>query len=199
MFDSVDSYYQFHSKIYDLTRWSILFGRNIIYQHLPKLSNDDIKILDLGCGTGHHLLKLAKKYPTAKIIGLDASKEMLSKASNKIQNHDRISVVRESSQTFLINPEEYDLIFCSYSLSMIKNYSEFLIQLRYSLKQNGIIAIVDFNSTPLKFFERWMNLNHVSINGKLFEELRSLFKPKSSTTKSGYVGLWSYTIFIGER
>jgi len=87
MFDSVSSYYKVHSKIYDLTRWSILFGRDRLLEVIPNDFQPE-RILDLGCGTGKHLVKLAERFPDAKIIGVDASKEMLNKASVKIKSFD---------------------------------------------------------------------------------------------------------------
>ncbi|MEP1150585.1 MAG: class I SAM-dependent methyltransferase [Balneola sp.] len=199
MFDSVDSYYKFHSKIYDLTRWSILFGRDEIHNHLPSLSGGNLKILDLGCGTGRQLLKLAKRYPNAQITGLDASKEMLEKASVKLNRNDRIDLINNSIQSFLPTADKYDLIFCSYSLSIIKDYSNLFELLKHSMKRHGIISVVDFDKTPFESFEKWMALNHVSVDGKLFKELSRSFKPKFYQTRKAYGGLWSYTIFIGSE
>lgn len=199
MFNSVDSYYKFHSKIYDLTRWSILFGRNDIHNHLPSFSGEDIRILDLGCGTGQQLLKLANKYPNAKITGLDASKEMLEKAAIKLNHNDGISLINNSFENYIPKAGKYDLIFCSYSLSIIGNNSHLFAVLKNALKPEGAIAVVDFDKTPLKSFEKWMNLNHVSINGKLFSELGKSFNSKFYRTKKGYGGLWRYTIFIGTK
>tara|TARA_R110002124_G_scaffold280073_1_gene453113 strand:+ start:10851 stop:11450 length:600 start_codon:yes stop_codon:yes gene_type:complete len=199
MFDSVNSYYKFHSKIYDFTRWSILFGRNSILDCLPKLSSEDPKILDLGCGTGKHLTKLAEKYPEAQITGLDASVEMLTKAQAKISLLPTISIQKSSFNEFLSEKNTYDLILCSYSLSMFGDKTPFLADIYSSLKENGTIIVMDFDTTPFPFFERWMNFNHVQISGNLFNELQHLFKIQFHKTKKGYFGLWKYSLFIGTK
>lgn len=199
MFNSVESYFRFHSKIYDLTRWSILFGRNSIFEYLPKISGDNINILDLGCGTGNSLLELADHYPKAHITGLDASKEMIAKAEPKVHGNHRIEIIRSSYQSFLPKSEHFDLIFCSYSLSMFGSSNVFLTNIYDSLKEKGCIVVVDFDNTPLPFFEKWMNFNHVEISGNLFKDLHKLFQNKSIVTKKGYFGLWNYSLFVGTK
>jgi S-adenosylmethionine-diacylgycerolhomoserine-N-methlytransferase len=38
-------------------------------------------VLEVGCGTGRNLVKLARAYPEARLFGLDVSREMLASAS----------------------------------------------------------------------------------------------------------------------
>lgn len=198
MFDSVNSYYKVHSRIYDLTRWGILFGRNRLLELIPEDFRPE-RILDLGCGTGKHLIKLAERFPDANIIGVDASKEMLNKASSKVKSFDHIELTHTPVNTFLNNSQHFDLIICSYSLSMFGDDHNYLELIHDSLTQNGFVAIVDFDYTPLKVFEHWMNFNHVEISGSLFTELKNTFQVKHSDTKSAYSGLWRYSFFVGRR
>ena len=197
MFDSVSSYYKVHSKIYDLTRWSILFGRDRLLEVIPTDFQPE-RVLDLGCGTGKHLVKLAERFPEAKIIGVDASKEMLNKASVKIKSFDHIELAHTTLNTFLNSNNSFDLIVCSYSLTMFGDDHNYLELIHDSLTQNGLLAVVDFD-TPLKVFEQWMNLNHVEISGRLFPQLKNTFQEKNSETKSSYFGLWKYTLFLGGK
>lgn len=198
MFDSVNSYYKVHSGVYDLTRWGILFGRNRLLELIPGDFRPQ-RILDLGCGTGKHLIKLAEQFPDSNIIGVDASKEMLNKASAKMKSLNSIELVHTPINTYLNNCEPFDLILCSYSISMFGDDHDNLELIHDSLTQNGLVAIVDFDNTPLKFFEYWMNFNHVEISGSLFTELKNTFQVKCSETKSAYSGLWRYSFFVGRR
>lgn len=52
----------------------------------------DWQILDLGCGTGHRLVPLARQYPHARFTGLDASKHSLAVASDLAERHDVTNV-----------------------------------------------------------------------------------------------------------
>ncbi len=53
-------YYRWQSVIYDLTRWTFLFGRNEMLNRLP-IRNDlkTMRLVEVGCGTGRNLKRLA--------------------------------------------------------------------------------------------------------------------------------------------
>ena len=42
------NYYQFQSKIYDLTRWSFLFGRKTVIRKLPVDTLAPVHIVEIG-------------------------------------------------------------------------------------------------------------------------------------------------------
>lgn len=51
---------------------------NSIRSNKPKKS---LKILDIGCGPGIHLLELAKKYPDHNFYGIDHDSDMIQYAT----------------------------------------------------------------------------------------------------------------------
>lgn len=172
----------------------------MIFDLLPSLPNKELKVLDIGCGTGVHLQNLSIKYPKAKITGLDASKEMLFKAKSKITGNNQIELVHSPFKDFIQSKKNhYNLIFCSYSLSMLEDTNNSIPNIYDSLKENGRIVVVDFNTTPFKSFEKWMNFNHVQISGHLFEELNKTFQTQFLKTQKGYMGLWKYSLFVGTK
>jgi S-adenosylmethionine-diacylgycerolhomoserine-N-methlytransferase len=83
---TIRQYYRRQSKIYDATRWSFLFGRNLIIKCIPLDVNGEYQILEVGCGTGHNLRNLARHFFKARITGLDASADMLAIAQ-KTSSH----------------------------------------------------------------------------------------------------------------
>jgi len=40
------------------------------------------RILEIGCGTGHHIISLANRWPEARCVGIDISKKSISRAEN---------------------------------------------------------------------------------------------------------------------
>ncbi|MEZ5059258.1 MAG: methyltransferase domain-containing protein [Saprospiraceae bacterium] len=75
---AMQQYYRFQSKIYDLTRWTFLFGRSSILKHIPYNRIDPFTLLEIGCGTGYNLQKIATNFPNAQLIGMDVSEDMIS-------------------------------------------------------------------------------------------------------------------------
>ncbi len=63
---TMQRYYRLQSKIYDATRWTFLFGRKRIIRELPVLEQKAaLEVLEVGCGTGYNLKRLALQFPNA--------------------------------------------------------------------------------------------------------------------------------------
>lgn len=195
MFKSVESYYRFHARIYDITRWTILFGRKKLIRLLPNLPNG-ARILDVGCGTGAHLKWLLEIYPSAQIIAVDQSKEMLKIAKSKIKD-DRVTFFQSNVFNLDLGDTKFNLVVGSYSLTIIQQYEKLLPLIHKLLLPNGIVAIVDFDHTPFQWFKKWMKWNHVRLSPELFGRLYELFPRNIRSSKRAYLGLWTYSIFTG--
>jgi S-adenosylmethionine-diacylgycerolhomoserine-N-methlytransferase len=187
------SYYRLHAKFYDITRWAFLFGRYKVADFLPELPNN-ARILDLGCGTGFHLTHLIEKYPLAEIIGLDLSPDMLV-------NVEELSVLlkNEEYKNSSFDADSFDLILCSYSLSMMSKLNEKIDAIMNHLTKTGMLLVVDFDSTPYSWFSEWMDKNHVNFDAKLFEKLSNRFDIEFTQSNSAYFGLYTYTIYYGKN
>lgn len=196
--EQIENYYRFHAPIYDATRWSFLFGRHSIIEMIPDLPSQP-KILEIGCGTGTNILHLKNRFPNAQIIGLDLSDKMLSIAKNKIDDTANISLKNHRYGTKNLNESPFDLILLSYSLTMMGPAVEPISkQIHNDLKSNGYIAIVDFHTSPYRWFRHWMAMNHVDFYGHSLPLLKQYFKAITCDTHPAYFGLWSYYQFIGK-
>lgn len=197
---SLERYYQFHSHIYDATRWSFLFGHKLL---IREISNNICpgRILEIGCGTGKNLVSLARRFPSAEITGIDLSKDMLERAAGKFSSRaDRPMLVHGNYAQPMDSMPSYDLIVFSYTLSMINpGFQQALENARCDLTPGGIIAVADFNNSPAVWFKSWMKVNHVRMNGHLLPELNRLFKPVRETVMKAYGGIWQYFIFLGAQ
>jgi len=49
--------------------------------------SDNIRIIDLGCGTGTIAKRLAEKFPNSKIVCLDIASKMIEIAKYKLRDH----------------------------------------------------------------------------------------------------------------
>ena len=202
--DRLENYYSTHAKIYDWTRWSFLFGRKKFLRNLPFRRDVAIRVLEVGCGTGHNLAYLAKEFPNAQLLGLDLSEDMLRIAHSKVAAYgERVQLLQAAYGTDEV-PEKhrrnahYDLLIFSYCLTMVEYNEPLMLAAKAHLKPSGMVAVVDFDSTRLSWFRRWMMFNHVTMNGAILPFLQSHFTPIVVKKKSPYFGVWSYFIFRGQ-
>lgn len=190
---ALQSYYALHSRIYDATRWSFLFGRDAIIRRAAGFIRPQ-RILEVGCGTGRNLLSLQRSFPDAEITGLDLSADMLRIARQKTTG------VRLLQRAYDEPAGGFDLILCSYALSMFNPGWETAIETASAdLNPGGIIAVVDFYHTETTWFENWMRRNHVRMQGHLWPSLRHHFMTLSDTRHPAYLGLWHYGMYIGRK
>jgi S-adenosylmethionine-diacylgycerolhomoserine-N-methlytransferase len=193
-------YYRIHSKIYDLTRWSFLFGRNTIIRELAG-SSASARILEIGCGTGKNLVALCKAFPQAAISGVDLSDAMLNVARKNLGEFNRQVTLQQRSYNAPLRSEPpFDLILCSYSLSMFNPGWEEAIAYAYQdLADGGRIAVVDFHDSSFPGFKPWMRLNHVRMDGHLAPKLEKHFHTDTLNIRKAYAGVWSYFLFVGRK
>ena len=198
--DTLSRYYLFLSNIYDLTRWSFLFGREGV---LGELSPDfqPQRILEIGCGTGMNMQLLARAYPEAHITGIDISPDMIAVAERKLAPMAARVTLRQMVYERPLSPNHpFDLVLFSYSLTMMNPGWESVIQAAFDdLRDGGQVAVVDFHDSQFGFFKRWMGVNHVRMDSHLQPKLAKLFVPAVSEVKGAYGRLWTYLLFVGKK
>lgn len=199
---TMQRYYKLQSKIYDATRWSFLFGRNQIIQEIPLDANGQWNVLEVGCGTGYNLVNLAKRFPKAKLTGLDVSTDMveLSKKNTRAYS-DRITVLE---QPYTLGDkawnEQLDLVLFSYSLTMINpHWKDLIMQAKADLKPGGYIAVTDFHDSRNLWFKKHMANNHVRMDSHLTPLLKQEFTPVVDQVNLAYLGVWQYMVFVGKK
>ncbi|MGH9821377.1 MAG: class I SAM-dependent methyltransferase, partial [Pyrinomonadaceae bacterium] len=183
-FIAMDRMYRLQRYFYDFTRKYYLLGRDRLIADMKIAAGDNV--LEIGCGTGRNLILLSQKSPKANLFGLDASSEMLSTAKEKIGRAGRQIELRTVladafgfHSTFALE-EPFDVVFFSYSISMIPTWRESIDNALLNLKPGGTLYIVDFYDQEdlprwfQKLLQSWLRKFHVQFWHDLFPHLKSL-------------------------
>lgn len=96
----------------------------------------NLKVVDLGCGTGELTRQLADALPDSDVTGLDSSTQMLEKA----QAFARPGLHFEQGDQARLSGE-WDLIFSNAALQWSENHAELIPYLYERLKPGGQIAV----------------------------------------------------------
>jgi S-adenosylmethionine-diacylgycerolhomoserine-N-methlytransferase len=154
----MDAIYRYQRHFYDFTRKYYLLGRDRLVNDLGVPAGDTV--LEIGCGTGRNLIKIAKVYPQARLFGLDISNEMLSTARASVARaglSDRIILVQADATNFdaaaLFSVATFDRVMMSYTLSMIPDWQAALEQGVKVVAKSGSLHLVDFGQQER--FPRW--------------------------------------------
>ena len=171
-FENMDRMYRLQRYFYDLTRKYYLLGRDQLLDDMDVQAGEHI--LEIGCGTARNLIVLAKRFPNAKLYGLDASAAMLETAKSKMENAGVKNIILKTAladdfsfdQTFGLS-HLFDKIFFSYSISMIPPWRESIENTLNNLKPCGRLFIVDFYDQKdfpaafQKLLKWWLKKFHV--------------------------------------
>jgi len=179
----MDATYRWQRYIYDFTRKYYLFGRDRLIKDLGAVPEE--AIVEVGCGTGRNLIKIAHRYPETHLYGLDASEEMLKTARRAVEQaglSDRIRLVRGLAED--LTPvafgrrAPFDHVVFSYSLSMIPDWKQALRR-GAAAAEAGKIHVVDFGSMEglgwpfASVLSLWLRIFHVTPRKEILQRLES--------------------------
>lgn len=202
--DLMDRVYRRQRYIYDLTRKYYLFGRDRMIRELAL--KPGARLVEVGCGTARNLVKIARRYPEAKLFGLDASQEMLKSAAENIRRAGLENSIKLAhgyaenlSPAMFGEAEPFDASLFSYSLSMIPDWRQALEAAAANLTPDGRIHVVDFGDLaglgrlPRQLLLAWLRQFHVAPRVEL---LQNLERTGGSTLRT-LPGRYAFLISLG--
>lgn len=95
------------------------------------------RIVDLGCGSGNVTLLLAQRWPTARILGLDGSSEMLALARSRSK---MIDWQETELGTWQAN-EPFDLVYSNAALHWLPDHATLFPKLAKAVGEQGVLAV----------------------------------------------------------
>jgi S-adenosylmethionine-diacylgycerolhomoserine-N-methlytransferase len=181
----MDRQYRWQRYIYDLTRKPYLLGRDRLIAELRPAAG--AQVLEIGCGTGRNLIRVARAYPGVECFGIDVSNVMLETARRSVRTaglEGRIRLAQADAATVdpraLFGRRSFDRIMISYALSMIPPWRQVMAHAASLLGPRGTLCLVDFGDQagmPAWFralLFRWLAWFHVSARIDLKPELEHL-------------------------
>ena len=96
----------------------------------------NLKVVDLGCGTGELTRRLVETLPNSHVTGLDSSAQMLEKAKSFSSPNLHFEQGDQAQLT-----GEWDLIFSNAALQWSENHQELIPRLYERLTPGGQIAV----------------------------------------------------------
>ncbi|WP_330202235.1 class I SAM-dependent methyltransferase [Cyanobacterium sp. Dongsha4] len=132
------------ARFYDFTFTTIFYQaihtRLLDYINLPSSP----LILDLGCGTGKLLNRLAEEFSDLKGIGADLSPEMLTNARLANTHHPRLIFVRADAHDLPFADNQFDAVFNTISFLHYLQPEKVFREVARVLKKGGYFYLADY-------------------------------------------------------
>ncbi|RYE33943.1 MAG: methyltransferase domain-containing protein [Hyphomicrobiales bacterium] len=192
----MDRIYRHQRHIYDASRKFYLLGRDQLIDGLQLPAGGSV--LEIGCGTGRNLVRIARRYPDCACYGLDVSSEMLATARASVAkagHEDRIRLAQGDATGFdpqaLFGRAGFDRIVIAYALSMIPPWQGVVAEALRRLEPGGSLHIVDFGDQaglPAAFkavLLRWLAQFHVTPRVSLPQVVAALAEAAGAECRLG--------------
>jgi ubiquinone/menaquinone biosynthesis C-methylase UbiE len=124
--------------------------RMLEYVELPERPN----VLDLGCGTGRLLHRLANQFPTLRGCGLDLSPEMLRQAQQRNQHTERLTYRQGNAESMPFADGEFDAVFNTISFLHYPNPQQVFSEVSRVLRPSGRFYLADY-TVKEEVGDRW--------------------------------------------
>jgi phosphatidylethanolamine/phosphatidyl-N-methylethanolamine N-methyltransferase len=143
----VERSYRRYAPVYDLLFGASLGpGRAAMTQLVTRLAPQHV--LEVGVGTG---LTLAQYPATARITGIDVSRDMLATAQHRVRPHDagRIELLAMDAEAMDFADGSFDCVTLPYVISVTPNPDRLVAEVRRVCRPGGHIVIVNhFSGQP---------------------------------------------------
>lgn len=116
----------------------------VIDQLIDKIDyKPNLSIIDIGVGPGYSLIKIAEKFPDAKITGVDPSPEMIQLAESKIRgiHNPNVDLIVGETPNLQLDSNLYSYALLANVIYFWDDPLKHLIEINRILKQDGSILI----------------------------------------------------------
>ncbi|MGD1698414.1 class I SAM-dependent methyltransferase [Dapis sp. BLCC M229] len=119
--------------------YQAIHKRLLEYVNLPTSAN----VLDLGCGTGKLIHRLAVNFPNLKGTGLDLSPEMISQANSRNCYPQRLTFLLGNAEEMPFAEEQFDAVFNTISFLHYPHPQQVFNEVSRVLRPGGYFYLVD--------------------------------------------------------
>ena len=160
--------------------------KHIIYPDcltiIPEIDlHDGLRILDVGCGKGKLLFKIADILKKSEIKGIDISKKVIEYCTKK-NKYSNIEFLVSPVDNLLFDDDYFDIITCTNSIDFFPQRVRAIDEIYRVLKPGGKFFLLNaFNS------QKWRKNFDKMLRQTKFIQPRKKYLPRSSILSKSYL------------
>lgn len=105
------------------------------------------EVLDIGCGPGNSTAELWRRFPNARILGVDSSKNMIGAAAEQYPELE--FAVCDASSDLPALGRKFDLFFSNACIQWVPEHGRLIPEMMKILRPGGVLAV----QTPMNYEE----------------------------------------------
>lgn len=159
--EKMDEFFAARVEGYDEHMLNEVGGCREAYEKMAELIPDGTKnLLDLGCGTGLELAGIFKRFPNVSVTGIDLSKAMLEKLSEKYSDKN-ITLINADYFSTDLGRERFDTAISFQTMHHFSHDMKIGLyeKIRNSLKIGGVYIECDYMAETQAEEDYWYSEN----------------------------------------
>ncbi|OGC13402.1 malonyl-[acyl-carrier protein] O-methyltransferase BioC [candidate division WOR-1 bacterium RIFOXYC2_FULL_37_10] len=149
--------------------------KEMIAALLSNLSFAFQNILDVGCGTGFSTIEASKKFPEAKVTGIDIAPGMIKQASLGKRGNNNIDFMLGDGEEIPLEDSQFDLVISNASMQWM-NCEKFFLEIARVLQPKGTFCFSTYGpATFCELKQAGFSVNNFLPKEKLYGLLSSCF------------------------
>ena len=173
-----------YDRIWGFQKYSLRPTRRFILRYIKNLKPQPNNILDIGCGVGELSLEISSQYPNSKIMAVDYSQGMISRAKADF-SAPNITHLLGSLENIPPNTR-FDLIVSTHSFPYFPDKLKAALQMKQLLTPGGRLLIIQGNKNNLYDY-LWLALVQVGVSKADFlavKKIKSILQNVGFTVES---------------
>ncbi len=136
------------SWILDLPGRGLIMSARTVAGRLPV--KPDAQVLEIGPGSGHYSVEVARRIPQGRLTLLDIQEEMLQRSAAKLEAAGiaNFSVQQSDGGSLPFEDESFDALFMVTVFGEIEARDSFLQEAARVLKAGGVLSITEHHPDP---------------------------------------------------
>jgi SAM-dependent methyltransferase len=134
MKDDLQRFYSQSARNYDATLYApnLQIFRDAEAKHALDMLNGKQSVLDIGCGTGQHLMYILEQYPSIRAVGVDYTQEMIEIAAQKVTH--KVTLIHADIRELAFPVNHFDCTICYCILPIINGHERVFETIAHSTK-----------------------------------------------------------------
>jgi ubiquinone/menaquinone biosynthesis C-methylase UbiE len=140
---SVATQYDAWARVYDVL-WSRYMNQTLPVAQRAAAVTPGERVLDLACGTGELLHRMAQETPEADLTGIDLAPKMIKRARHKLAGRPGVALTQADAHDLPFGDNAFDVLVCANTFHYFTHPEQVVREAHRVLSPDGRLVVLDW-------------------------------------------------------